>query len=164
MVTEERTQSMLDLVRVDYERTSEFTRGVLGTAATIRGWAVTTWLALSGFAVQQDDSILALLGIAVIVSFYVADAYHMGLYRQGLRHLAQLERLFGEYYGALSRANDDDEAMDDFLIDLEAHRFGFYRQLEPFSLGRSLDARPRVFVFLYAALLVTSIGLAILTA
>jgi hypothetical protein len=164
MVIDERTQSMLDLVKVDYERTSEFTRGVLATAATIRGWAVTIWLALSGFAVQQDDSVLALLGIAVLVSFYAADAYHMGLYRQGLRHLAQLERLFGEYYGALSRLDADDEAIDDFLIDLEAHRFGFYRQLEPFSLRRSLDARPRVFVVLYVALLLTSIGLALLTA
>jgi hypothetical protein len=66
------------------------------------------------------------------------------------------------HYGALSRAEFDSEALDEFLIDLEAHRFGFYRRLAPFSMKSSLTARPRVFVGLYAVLVLVSIGLAVL--
>lgn len=51
----DRAQKMLDLVELDYNQTSEFVRGVLGTATTIRGWAITIWLALAGFSVQQDQ-------------------------------------------------------------------------------------------------------------
>lgn len=153
---------MLELVELDYNQTSEFVRGVLSTATTIRGWAITIWLALAGFSVQQDQWVLSTLGVVVAASFFVVDAYHLSLYRHGLNHLQSLERLYADYYGALSRAEFDPEVLDEFLIDLEAHRFGFYRRLGPFSLKRSLTAGPRVFVGMYAVLIVVSIGLAAL--
>jgi hypothetical protein len=153
---------MLDLVQLDYDQTSEFVRGVLATATTIRGWAITIWLALAGFSVQQDEWILSALGVLIAVAFYVMDAYHLNLYRQGLSHLQSLERLYADYYGALSRAEFDPGAIEEFMIDLEAHRFGFYRRLGPFSLKRSIRARPRVFAWLYAVMIATSVGLAVL--
>jgi hypothetical protein len=161
-VVDERTRDMLKLVELDYGQTSEFVRGVLSTATTIRGWAITIWLALAGFSVQQDQWILSALGLVVASSFYMMDAYHLSLYRQGLKHLQSLERLYADYYSALSRAEFDPGALDEFLIDLETHRFGFYRRLAPFSLERSIKAGPRVFVALYAVLVAVSIGLAIL--
>jgi len=160
-VVSERTSDMLKLVELDYDQTAQFVRGVLSTATTIRGWAITIWLALSGFSVQQDEWILSALGLVVAGTFYVVDAYHLNLYRQGLKHLQSLERLYADYYGALSRAEFDSEALDEFLIDLEAHRFGFYRRLSPFRVKRSLRAGPRVFVALYAVLVAVSIGLAL---
>jgi hypothetical protein len=161
MVTE-RVQDMLKLVELDYNQTSEFVRGVLSTATTIRGWAITIWLALAGFSVQQDEWALSALGLVVVASFYVLDAYHLNLYRQGLSHLQSLERLYADYYGSLSRVEFDSEALDEFLIDLEAHRFGFYRRLGPFSLKRSIMKGPRVFVGLYGVLITISGGLAVL--
>ena len=160
MVTE-RTRDMLKLVELDYDQTSEFVRGVLSTASTIRGWAITIWLALAGFSVQQDQWILSALGLVVASTFYAMDAYHLSLYRQGLKHLQSLERLYADYYSALSRVEFDSEALDEFLIDLETHRFGFYRRLAPFSLKRSIVKGPRVFVALYAVLIAVSIGLAV---
>jgi hypothetical protein len=155
---------MLKLVELDYDQTSEFVRGILSTATTIRGWAITIWLALAGFSVQQDEWILSMLGLLVVSIFYLVDAYHLNLYRQGLTHLQSLERLYADYYGALARSDFDPGALDEFLIDLEAHRFGFFRRLAPFSVQLSLSARPRVFVLMYAAMMVTSAGLAILEA
>lgn len=155
---------MLELIELDYNQTSEFVRGVLATATTIRGWAITIWLALAGFSVQQDEWILSTLGVVVAAGFYVIDAYHLNLYRQGLAHLQSLERLYADYYGALSRGEFDPQAFDDFIVDLETHRFGFYRRLGPFRLGRSIAHGPRVFVGLYAVLITVSVVLLIVEA
>lgn len=163
MVTE-RTKEMLELVELDYNQTAEFVRGVLSTATTIRGWAITIWLALAGFSVQQDEWILSGLGLVVAAGFYVIDAYHLNLYRQGLAHLQSLERLYADYYGALSRREFDPEAFEEFVIDLEAHRFGFYRRLAPFNVVRSITTGPRVFVALYGLLVVASVVLTVLEA
>jgi hypothetical protein len=163
MVTE-RAQRMLDLVELDYSQTSEFVRGVLGTATTVRGWAITIWLALAGFSIQQDEWLLSTLGVVVAVGFYAIDAYHLNLYRQGLGHLQTLERLYAEYYGALARSEFHPDALREFLIDLETHRFGFYRRLGPFRLRQSIARGPRVFVALYAVLIAISAVLAVIEA
>jgi hypothetical protein len=160
----ERTDKMLELVELDYSQTSEFVRGVLSTATTIRGWAITIWLALAGFSVQQDEWVLSVLGLVVAFGFYVIDAYHLNLYRQGLGHLQALERLYADYYGALARADFHPDALDEFLIDLEAHRFGFYRRLGPFRLVQSITRGPRMFVALYGVLIAISTVLAIVEA
>ena len=163
MVTE-RVQKMLDLVELDYSQTSEFVRGVLGTATAVRGWAITIWLALAGFSVQQDEWFLSALGVIVAAGFYVIDAYHLNLYRRGLGHLQALERLYADYYGALARSEFHPDALDEFLIDLETHRFGFYRRLGPFRLRQSIVHGPRVFVALYGVLIAISAVLAVVEA
>jgi hypothetical protein len=160
---------MLDQVKLDYDRTSEFIRGVLATATTIRGWAITIWGALAALSVQQDQSILSALALVVAVGFYIADLNHFQLYRRALQHIRTLERLYADYYGALSRSEFDDEAFDEFLIDLEAHQSGFYRQLgtaeptRPLGLKESLQAAPP-FVAVYGVLIVASVALAVLEA
>lgn len=160
----ESSEKMLELIELDYNQTAEFVRGVLATATTIRGWAITIWLALAGFSVQQDEWVLSALGVVVAGGFYVVDAYHLNLYRQSLAHLQSLERLYADYYGALSRSDFDPSAMDEFVVNLETHRFGFYRRLAPFRLGRSLARGPRVFVGLYAVLIALSIVLVVVEA
>ncbi len=160
----DRAQKMLDLVELDYNQTSEFVRGVLGTATTVRGWAITIWLGLAGFSVQQDQWVLSALGVVVAAGFYAIDAYHLSLYRNGLGHLQALERLFAGYYGALARSEFDPDALKDFLIDLETHRFGFYRRLGRFRLLQSITRGPRLFVALYGVLVAVSIALGVLEA
>lgn len=164
MVETEQREEMLKLVALDYNQTSEFVRGVLATAATVRGWAITIWLALAGFSVQQDEWLLSALGLVVAAGFYAIDAYHLNLYRQGLGHLQSLERLYADYYGALARAAFDPSGFDEFQIELETHRFGFYRRLGPFDLKKSITRGPKVFVGLYGVLVALSIGLAVLEA
>ncbi len=157
---EEQREEMLKLVELDYKQTSEFVRGVLATASTVRGWAITIWLGLSGFSVQQDEWVLSALGLVVAVGFYAIDAYHLNLYQQGLGHLRSIERLYANYYGALARAEFDPAQLEDFQIDLETHSFGFFRRLGPFDVRRSVAASPRVFVLLYGVLALLSVGLA----
>lgn len=154
---------MLDLVKLDYDRTSEFMRGVLATATTIRGWAITIWGALAALSVQQDQAILSALALVVAVGFYMADLHHFELYRQALGHIQSLERLYADYYGALSRAEFDEDAFHEFLIDLEAHQSGFYRRLKPFSAKKSLETPPP-FVAVYGVLIVASAALIVLEA
>jgi hypothetical protein len=151
---------MLDLVKLDYDQTSEFIRGVLSTAITIRGWAITVWVALAVLSVNQDQSVLSAIGLVVAVVFCLADIYHLDLYRQALRHLQSLERLYADYYGALSRAEFDEDALHEFLIDLETHRFGFYRGLAAFSIKDSLEGRP--IIAMYGVLVAASVALVVL--
>jgi hypothetical protein len=83
---------------------------------------------------------------------------------QGLGHLQALERLYADYYGALARSEFHPDALDEFLIDLETHRFGFYRRLGPFRLRQSIARGPRVFVALYGVLIAISAVLVVVEA
>lgn len=162
----DRDQELIELVERDYAHTGEFIRSVVGTSATVRGWAVTIWLALIGFAFDRPLGELAILAAIVVVAFAIIDAYHARLYVQALAHAARLERVVAAYYSALTLAEDDPDALDDFHDELDAFRPGLYGSFRRLGvsegpvrrdllarLGRPLrdtatlvrDARPRVF-------------------
>src|SRR5437868_1929488 len=62
------------LIELEYERTSKFIDGVIATTATIRGWAVTIWLAVVGVAFDRSVWELGVLAAIVAAVFMVIDA------------------------------------------------------------------------------------------
>ncbi len=117
------------LVESDYETTNEFIKGVVGTGALIRGSAITIWLALVGFAFQQSLTILAVLAAVVALVFAVVDGYYGWLYAEAAKHLRACEKVISTYYNALSRGDDDEDAVRDFRQELRFHRFGLFLNL-----------------------------------
>jgi hypothetical protein len=151
------------LVELDYEKTNEFIKGVVGTGATLRGSAVTLWVALLGFAFQQSVAWLAVLAALVAVVFLAVDGYHGWLYGEAAKHLRSVEKMISTYYGMLSRGEDSEEAVHDFRRDLRAYRFGLYSHM-PRRLKRNflLIARPLlVYQLVYPFLVVVAVAAAI---
>jgi hypothetical protein len=133
------------LVELDYDKTNEFIKGVIGTSAALRGSAITLWLALLGFAFQQDLVVLAGLAGVVALVFWVVDGYHGWLYSEAATHLRAVERVLTAYFAALARGDDDQDVITDFGIDLQVHRFGLFLHIRrPNWLTCLLVARPRV--------------------
>jgi hypothetical protein len=153
MTDEERRAELIRLLERDYDQTGEFIRSVVGTTSTTRGWAVTAWLAVLGFAIQQSEAALALLGSFILIPFALLDAYHSWLYGQALRHARSIEDLSAAYYRAVESGEDDEELWPDLDADLAAHRFGLYSQFRRFHLPEIKAARPRlVFQYFYPGL------------
>jgi hypothetical protein len=148
------------LVEVDLEKTNDFVKGILATGAALRGSAITIWLALVGFAVQQDLAELGLLAAVVALIFLVADGYHGWLYTEASKHARALERILSIYYDALSRGEDDPQALTLFRRELRTHRFGLFLNLKnSFSPKDLWSARPVLFYRgLYPALIVIALA------
>lgn len=147
---DERQKELLRLVELDYARTSKFIEGLVATGATLRGWAITIWLAVLGVAFDRNTWELAALAAIVILVFAVVDGYHAWLYREAFEHARSLERISSSYYKSLGRGADDPDAKLDLREELEAHRFGLYANLRRFAPRTLLHARPAVFFwFLY---------------
>ena len=176
-----RDQEVLRLVERDYEETGNFIRGVVGTSATLRGWSVTIWLGLIGFAFDRQLYELAVLAALVTFAFAIIDAYHARLYVQALTHASRLERVVSAYYTVLTLGEDDEDAIDDFRDEVDALRLGLYSNFRSQQAGRREprvhrrvvvavvglykllhEARPRVFFsLLYPALFVGAVGVAV---
>jgi hypothetical protein len=134
------------LAESELTQTNDFIKGVVATGAALRGSAITIWLALLGFAVQQQLAELSLLAAIVAVVFLVADGYHGWLYGEASKHARAVERLLSTYYDTLSRADDDPDAVIMFRRDLRAHRFGLFVTFqERFAIKQLLQARPTLF-------------------
>jgi hypothetical protein len=163
-----RIGELVRLLERDYDQTGEFIRSTVGTVSTARGWAVTAWLALLGFAIQQHSPGLAALAAVVLVPFCLLDAYHSWLYGQALRHARSLERLTADYYRAVERGEDDEDLTLDFETAMAAHRIGLYSHFRRFAAPELLSARPQLVfrVFypgLFVAALLTVVALAVFT-
>jgi hypothetical protein len=147
------------LVEADYANTSEFLKSVVTTGTTIRGVAVTIWLALVGFSVQQSLWELAALAGIVAVVFWLLDGYHGWLYAEALTHARAAEKVTSLYYNALSRGEDSERALTGFRRELRVYRFGLYLNIRTFRLDDLLIARPRVFyLVLYPILIALAIA------
>ena len=158
-------EKLAGLVNVEYERTAKFIDGVTSTTATIRGWAVTIWLAVLGVAFSQSVWELAALAAAVALTFFVIDGYHAWLYGEALARANELERLSGAYYDSFGRLAGDVDAETDLRIRLETHVFGLYRNFKRFRAKDLWYVRPWVFFRLFYPLLVTiGVGAALLIA
>jgi hypothetical protein len=149
------------LVEVDYANTTDFIKSVVTTATTIRGLAVTIWLGLVGFSVQQGIWELGALAGVVAAIFLLLDGYHGWLYAEAEKHARAAETVTSRYYEALSKGDDEEDAVLDFREELRFHRFGLFLNIRAFRLGDLWMARPTLFYQLLYPLL---IGLAVVVA
>ena len=152
-------KELVRLVELDYERTAEFINGVTTTMATIRGWAITIWLAILGIGLERSLWQVTLLAAASAGVFLLLDGYHAWLYGEALAHAAKLERLSGKYFDSLGRGAVDDDVELDFQVALESHRFGMYRNFRRFRFKDLRFVKPYVFFRAFYPFLV---GVAIL--
>jgi hypothetical protein len=150
------------LVELEYDRTAKFVDGLISTQATVRGWAVTIWLAVLGVGFDRSVWELSALAAIVAVVFMIIDAYHAWLYGEALTLANELERIQGAAYDAVGRRATDPDADKDLRTRLESHRFGLYRNLKRFRPRDLLYARPRVFFyFFYPLLALVGVGAAV---
>jgi hypothetical protein len=157
-LSDQRTEEMVRLVERDYDQTSQFIRSVVSTISTMRGWAVTVWLALLGVAVESATPGLAALAGIVLLPFGLIDAYHSWLYSEALKHARALERLSAAHFSAVEMGEDDEELVFDFEAMLGSYKFGLYRNFRRFQLPELRAARPQlVFRFFYPGLLLGGI-------
>lgn len=74
----------------------ELVQGVItrlaGNSFVIKGWAITLFIALMGFALSGHRPLLALLAASVTVVLWVLDSYFL-----------QAERIFRRFYAAILR-------------------------------------------------------------
>jgi hypothetical protein len=162
---DERRAELIRLLERDYDQTSEFIRSIVGTTSTTRGWAVTVWLAVLGFAVQQSKWALALLGSFILAPFALLDAYHSWLYGQALHHARAIEKISAAYYRAVESGEDDEDLWPDLDVELASHRFGLYSHFRRFALPEVASSRPQlVFRYFYPGLLVAGLLAALLIA
>lgn len=137
---------LLRLVEVEYDRTSKFIEGTVGIVTTVRGWAVTVWLALLGAALSEKLWEISVLAAVAPLVFMLVDAYHGSLYNQALLHAKDLERITGRHYAALSRGAAHSYAELNAQVALASHKYGLYSNLREFRWSDLLRSRPRVFV------------------
>jgi hypothetical protein len=157
-------KELIRVVELDYERTGQFINGVVTTGATIRGWAVTIWVAIVGIAFNRSIWELGLLAALVALVFLLLDGYHSWLIGEAQRHVNTLERVSAAYFNSLRRPDDEDRVMD-LRAKLDGYRFGLYRNFKIFRFRDLLYARPRVvFRFFYPFLVGIGILAAILIA
>lgn len=150
------------LVELDYASTTDFIKSVVSTATTIRGLAVTIWLALLGFAIQQAVWELAALASVIAAVFLLLDGYHGWLYAEAAVHARAAERVSSHYYRALSKGEDEEDALIDFRAALRAYGFGLFLNIRAFKMHDLLVARPKLFYrFLYPLLIALAAAVAI---
>jgi hypothetical protein len=155
---EHRDTERIRLLEADLASTNDFVKSVITTGASIRGMAITLWLALLGFAVQQELAVLAYLAASVAVVFWFLDGYHGWLYYEASRHARACERLLSSYFNAVGRFRDDPTVAQRFRAELRAHTYGLFFGVRNFTLRKLWLARPRI---LYLGLYITLAGMAL---
>jgi hypothetical protein len=80
-----------------------------GNSFLVRGWALTVSAAFFGFAITQDDSRLALVGLLPVTLFFALDAYFL-----------QAERLFRLLYDEVRDVGSD---IEPFLLNATSDEF-----------------------------------------
>jgi hypothetical protein len=160
--TTSREQEQLTLVDKDHERTTGFIEAVLSRSTTLREFAITIWLAVLGFGLQQDEWSLALLASVVVWAFAYLDVTTSVLYARALRHERAIESVRRQRYRALQRREYDPEADLEFREALEDFRYGLVANLGPVRLADVREARPaNIFTRFYPALTVIAAGCAV---
>jgi len=144
-MTRQPQDELIRLVELEYDRTAKFIDGVIATGATIRGWAVTIWLAVIGVAFDRSVWELGVLAVLVAAVFLVIDGDHAWLYGEAMARANELERLEASSYDAAGRRAGDPDAARDLRERLEAHRFGLYRNFKRFRFRDLWFVRPTVF-------------------
>jgi hypothetical protein len=157
------TRELVRLVELDYERTTKFIEGVIGTAGTARSLLLTAWSAVIALAFDTSRWTLAAAGFVIVVVSGLLDVYHSWVYNQALGQATKLEEISQQYHTTLARGADDPYSQIDLKVALNHHHFGVYSNIHEFSWKKlSWQAfRPKVFFqVLYPGLLLVSIVVA----
>ncbi len=156
-------KELVRLLEVDYEKTTKLIEGFVGSSFTIRGWGIALASALIGLTFQAETWKIAALAVVVTLLVAFVDAYHSWLYSRALSHAQRTEKVLSLYYAALSRGEDDPDAMREFEVAILSHQFGRFSGMGKFHLKALREARPRVvIVSLYVTLLLCAITSGIL--
>jgi hypothetical protein len=162
-VDEETRKELIRLLELDYDRATSIINGITGISGTIRGLAITVWVAAVGFASQQRSWPLGLLAAALVVVFAVVDGYHAWIYAEALRHAQEIESVELAYYVALTRGVDDPGMREESDLRLQTFEIGTYGRLRVFKWRDIWYVQPRIlFVMLYPAMAAAAIVEAIL--
>ncbi len=145
-------KEMLQLVEAEYDRTTKFIEGTVGTTTSIRGWAITVWAALLGAAFSTKLPVLAYLGFLAVVAFALVDTYYSSLYVQTLTRARELERITNEHFDALARGEDNPRLRPAADAALAAHSYGLYTNMRVVAWKK-----PQMFFWIYMALALIAI-------
>lgn len=157
-MSNEKVTDMLHLLRMEYDDGNQFIRSLVGTVTTVRGWTITLSLAVLGLAPNRAVWQRGLLAIGVVCLFAIVDIYDSWLYTQVLSRVQAIDRIFGLYYRALARGEDDPKVTEEFEIELVAYKFGLMSSLPRFAFRRIGETRPlTVIVLLYGSLALISL-------
>ena len=152
-MTPEELKTSIELLQVEYERTTKFIEGVVATSASIRGWTITLTVALLGIAFERQSWPLGVGAIILIVLFGVVDGYHSWLYNEGLKRVQSVEKTLSRYYASLASDGDPDVRRA-FDVQLRTHRLGIFVNMPRFTFRGLRYARPRLLLLtLYGTLI-----------
>jgi hypothetical protein len=150
-------KEMLRLVELEYERTTKFIDGSVGTTTSLRGWAITVWAGLIGLAFTTKTPLLAFLAVVAVLAFAVVDAYSSSLYQQTLRRARELERITNDHFDALARGSDNPRVQTAADASLAAHNYGLYANMRAVRFRESILVKPQRFIAIYAVLAAVAI-------
>jgi hypothetical protein len=157
-----------ELVRVlerEYDNTSKFIQGVVGTSFTIRGWAVAAWGALLGIAADQSSWEFSLFALLAVTGFAAVDAYHSWLYAAALTYSTSLERVTTTHYKLLLRGEADEDAKEDFELEARKLNTGLFGQIPRFGFSELGKVRPKwFFSIFYPSLMAIAAAVTVVTA
>ena len=155
----ESTPELERLLELDYERTSGFIQAVVGSSTTIRGLAITLWLALIGFGIDHRQPSLAVIAVVAVLVFATLDIYYSALYQAAFERAVELEDVTALYYQSISIGRHDPDLARRLQEKQIAWPFGLFTHLHKVRVRNWIDALPRTFIGVY--LLLTALGLGI---
>lgn len=165
MLTKANREELVRLLEREYDNTTTFIQGVVGTSFTIRGWAVAAWGALLGIAADQSSWEFALFALLAVAGFATVDAYHSWLYAVALTYSTSLERATSTYYKLMLRGEDDQDARKDFEIEARNLKTGLFRYMPRFGTSQLGKVRPKwFFTIFYPSLMVIAAAVIVVTA
>jgi len=111
--------------------------------SNVKSWCVTTWSAVSAYAISERDSGIALIGLAIIVGFGLVELTYRGFQRRFINRAGAVEQILKS-------------------VDFEQYEFSIHKSAETRSQRefRSVLLLPH-FVLFYFALGIASLGVAL---
>lgn len=163
-MNDDERREMLRLVELEYDRTTKFIEGAVGTTTSLRGWAITVWAGLIGVALSAKLPSLTVLAVLAVIAFAFVDFYYTSLYQQTLRRARQLERITNEHFDVLARGADNARLKPEADAALAAHSYGLYTNMRAVGRRELLDSlrRPQMFFWIYVSLAATALLIGLL--
>lgn len=62
----------------------------------IKGWALTLWIAILGYGINQRSPLLPLVSIPVLVAFWFLDAYFKSYQQRAMARMGYIERFIND--------------------------------------------------------------------
>ncbi len=61
--------------------------------STIKSWCVTTWSAVSAYAISERDSTIALVGLAIIIGFGIVELTYRRYQKRFIDRAGEMEKI-----------------------------------------------------------------------